>query len=554
MKFHVSATVIKRFTISSAAPRCWRWTYLTVDEGKVFTGGRGWSPIVSPDGEVAAARCSTWMFFGGSDAALGYFFAYDYLLPYWKEKLREELMRALLETTASYEDDSDGGRVAIARVGSKSKPVSFDDLVKDMTLNRQDIKTFAFKTRAMIARMEHIVKEAKWHESIYWHSAAHGVPKSLHCLSLNLAEEYAINSVARSRLPLPQYVYRLTDPSFHHVVLLSDNLLAVSVVISSTIKTSNNPEKLVFHVVTDKKTYASLHAWFALNTIDSAVVEVKGLHQYDWSHEVNVAVKEMLEIHHQIWNHKYQSLKKEDFEYGKENDHKLDVLSSSSISLLNHLRIYLPELFPELGRIVLLDDDVVVQQNLSSLWDLDLNQKVVGAVVDSWCGLDCCPGRKYKDYFNFTDPTISSSVDQNRCGWLNGVNVFDLGRWRQTNITAVYHQWLKLSLNSGFALWHPGALPPALLAFENHVHRIDSSWHIAGLGYRYSQADKHNLEAAAVVHFSGPAKPWLEIVSPETGGIVRDRGKKVGSSSLVLPDDIREDMFELLIVQRCRLP
>ncbi|KAL6570839.1 hypothetical protein OROGR_000389 [Orobanche gracilis] len=452
-----------------------------------------------------AARCSTWMLFGGSDAAL--------------EKLREELTRALLETTASYEDDSDGGGVGNVRVGSKSKPVSFEDLLKDMTLNREDMKTFAFRTRAMIARMEHIVKEAKWHESIYWHSAAHVVPKSLHCLSLNLAEEYAINSVARSRLPFPQYVYRLTDPSFHHVVLLSDNLLAVSVVISSTIKMSNNPEKLVFHVVTDKKTYASMHAWFALNTIDSAVVEVKGLHQYDWSHELNVAVKEMLEIHHQIWNHKYRSLKKEDFEYGKENDHKLDVLSPSSISLLNHLRIYLPELFPELGRIVLLDDDVVVQQNLSSLWDLDLNQKVVGTVVDSWCGPDCCPGRKYKDYFNFTDPTISSSVDQDRCGWLNGVNVFDLGRWRQTNITAVYHQWLKLSLNSGFALWHPGALPPALLAFENHVQRIDPSWHIAGLGDRYSQADKHNLEAAAVVHFSGPAKPWLEIGSPEVRGL-----------------------------------
>lgn len=194
-----------------------------------------------------------------------------------------------------------------------------------------------------IAKMELIVKTAQWHESIYWHLAAHGVPKSLHCLSLEMAEEYAANAAARSRLPLPQYVYRLTDPSFHHVVLLTDNILAASVVISSTLRTSRNPEKLVFHVVTDKKTYTSMHAWFAVNTIGSAVVEVKGLHQYDWSHEVNVAAKEMLEIHHQIWNRDYQSLKKEDLEHGNENYNKLDVLSPSSISLLNHLRIYLPE-------------------------------------------------------------------------------------------------------------------------------------------------------------------------------------------------------------------
>ncbi|GFP87887.1 probable galacturonosyltransferase 15 [Phtheirospermum japonicum] len=499
MKQYIWATENKRFTISIVRRRFWRRRCSAADEGEEFSGGRvRRPPIISPDDE--AAGCVTWRLFGGSDA----------------DQLREELTRALLEATTSNDNDVDGGRIVFSRVeGSNSEPVSFKDLVKDMTLNRQDIKAFAFKAKAMIARMEHMVKEAKWHESLYWHLAAHAVPKSLHCLSLNLAEEYAINALARSRLPPPQYVRRLTDPSFRHVVLLSDNILAVSVVISSTIETSTDPEKLVFHVVTDKKTYASMHAWFAINTIDSGVVEVKGLHQYDWSHEVNVAVKEMLEIHHQIWNHKYRSLKNEGFEYVKENDHKLDVLSPSSISLLNHLRIYLPELFPDLNNVVFLDDDVVVQRDLSSLWDLDLNQKVVGAVVDSWCGPDCCPGRRYKDYLNFTDPTVSSNVDPDRCGWLYGVNVFDLRRWRKTNITAVYHQWLKLSFNSGFALWHPGSLPPALLAFENHVHRIDHSWHVAGLGYRYPKADKHMLEAAAVVHFSGPAKPWLVIGSPE---------------------------------------
>lgn len=191
--------------------------------------------------------------------------------------------------------------------------------------------------------MEHLFKKARWHESVSWHVASHGVPKSLHCLSLEMAEEYAVNAKARSRLPSPQYIDRLTDPSFHHVVLLTDNILAASVVISSTFKTSSNPERLVFHVVTDKKTYTSMHAWFSVNTVDSAVVEVKGLHQYDWSHEVNVGVKEMLEIHNQIWNHNFQSLKEENLEYGSEIYHKLDVLSPSSFSLLNHLRIYLPE-------------------------------------------------------------------------------------------------------------------------------------------------------------------------------------------------------------------
>lgn len=58
-----------------------------------------------------------------------------------------------------------------------------------------------------------------------------------------------------------------------------------------------------------------------------------------------------------------------------------------------------------------------------------------------------------------------------------------------------------------------------MIAFEGYVHRIDPSWHLAGLGYQHPQVDKYMLEAAAVIHFSGPAKPWLEIGDPEVKGL-----------------------------------
>ncbi|PHU03160.1 hypothetical protein BC332_28411 [Capsicum chinense] len=40
------------------------------------------------------------------------------------------------------------------------------------------------------------------------------------------------------------------------------------------------------------------------------------------------------------------------------------------------------------------------------------------------------------------------------------------------------------NLNSGFELWNLGALSPSLITFEGHVHQINLSWNIAGLGYR----------------------------------------------------------------------
>lgn len=101
------------------------------------------------------------------------------------------------------------------------------------------------------------------------------------------------------------------------------------------------------------------------------------------------------------------------------------------------------QLFPDLNKIVFLDDDVVVQHDISSLWELDLNEKVVGAVVDSWCGENCCPGRRYKDYLNFSHPIVSSNFDPEHCAWLYGMNVIDLNSWRRANITTNYHRWLK---------------------------------------------------------------------------------------------------------------
>lgn len=91
-----------------------------------------------------------------------------------------------------------------------------------------------------------------------------------------------------------------------------------------------------------------------------------------------------------------------------------------------------------------MDDDVVVQHDISSLWELDLNGKVVGAVFNSCCGQNYCPRRKYKDYLNFSHPQISSNFDYDRCAWLYGMNILDLEAWRTTNMTRSYLSWMKL--------------------------------------------------------------------------------------------------------------
>ncbi|KAL7609954.1 hypothetical protein Lser_V15G12964 [Lactuca serriola] len=396
-------------------------------------------------------------------------------------------------------------------------PDNFTHLVTEMKSNKYDAKEFAVILKQMMERSEKEIKESKFSEVMNKHIAASSIPKSLHCLSLRLTDEYSSNAHARRQLPSPDLLPLLSSTSHHHFILSTDNILAASVVVNSAIQSSSSPEKIVFHVITDKKTYAGMHSWFALNSPSPAIVEVKGVHQFDFLTRDNVPVIEAVESDDGVRGYYYNGnhVSREEFRGNlgispRVFASKLQARSPKYISVLNHLRIYLPELFPTLEKVVFLDDDIVIQRDLSPLWDVDLGGKVNGAVEtckgeDTWV-----MSKRFKNYFNFSHPLISKHLDPQECAWAYGMNMFDLKTWRTTNIKQTYHTWLKQNLKSNLTLWRLGTLPPALIAFRGHVHGIDQSWHMLGLGYQ-NKTNIENVKKAAVIHYNGQSKPWLEI-------------------------------------------
>ncbi|CAM8965217.1 unnamed protein product [Rhodiola kirilowii] len=392
-------------------------------------------------------------------------------------------------------------------------PESFSQLVSDMNTNQYDVRTFAFLLRGMMDKFEKDIRETKFAELMNKHFAASAIPKGLHCLSLRLTDEYSSNAHARKQLPSPELLPILSNNSYHHFVLSTDNILAASVVVNSAISSSSNPEKIVFHIITDKKTYAGMHSWFALNPVSPTILEVKGLHQFDWLTRENVPVLEAVENHFGIRNYYHGN----HIAGANLSDvtprvfaSKLQSRSPKYISLLNHIRIYLPELFPNLEKIVFLDDDVVIQHDLSPLWAIDLEGKVNGAVETCKGEDEWVMSKRFRNYFNFSHPLIAKNLDPDECAWAYGMNIFDLRAWRMTNIRDTYHTWVKENLKSNLTMWKLGTLPPALIAFKGHVHPIDPSWHLLGLGYQ-SKTSVEDVNKAAVIHYNGQSKPWLEI-------------------------------------------
>lgn len=155
-----------------------------------------------------------------------------------------------------------------------------------------------------------------------------------------------MNANARLQLPSPELVPALVDNSYFHFVLASDNILAASVVANSLVHNSLYPEKVVLHIITDRKTYSPMQAWFSLHPSTPAIIEVKGLHHFDWLTKGKVPVLEAMEKDQRVRSHfrgGSSAIVANNTEKPYVIASKLQALSPKYNSLMNHIRIYLPE-------------------------------------------------------------------------------------------------------------------------------------------------------------------------------------------------------------------
>ncbi|WCJ37993.1 Galacturonosyltransferase 8 [Euphorbia peplus] len=327
--------------------------------------------------------------------------------------------------------------------------------------------------------------------------AAKSIPKSLHCLAMRLMEERIASPEKYTDEGKP-VAPELEDPKLYHYAIFSDNVIAASVVVNSAVKNAKEPWKHVFHVVTDKMNLGAMQVMFRLKDYNGAHVEVKAVEDYKFLNSSYVPVLRQLES---------ANLQRFYFENKLENATKdttnMKFRNPKYLSILNHLRFYLPEMYPKLHRILFLDDDIVVQKDLTGLWKIDMDGKVNGAV-------ETCFGsfHRYAQYMNFSHPLIKEKFNPKACAWAYGMNFFDLDAWRKEKCTEQYHYWQ--NLNENRTLWKLGTLPPGLITFYSTTKPLDKSWHVLGLGYNPS-IGPDEIRNAAVVHFNGNMKPWLDI-------------------------------------------
>ncbi|KAK1437192.1 hypothetical protein QVD17_02980 [Tagetes erecta] len=317
--------------------------------------------------------------------------------------------------------------------------------------------------------------EANFHmkqSAFLYQLAVQTTPKSLHCLSMGLTVEYFKTSPDGADLS-----ESLLNPDLHHYVIFSNNVLASSVVINSTVMHAKVSRKHVFHVLTDKQSFFSMKMWFFTTSYKDAKVHVLNIEDLDLlegQSSSHLSMPQELRL-------SFQSMSKSRTEY---------------ISVFSHLHYSLARIFPTLKKIILLDDDIVVQRDLSTLWNIDMNEKVIGAV--QFCKLKLGAIKNYLGKENY---------DADSCMWMSGINVIDLVRWRKKDVTKTYQGLVQRRLTGKTTL---GA---TMLTFQGLLFALDDSWVLSGLGHNYGITNEA-INKAAVLHFNGNMKPWLELGIP----------------------------------------
>ncbi|KAB2067459.1 hypothetical protein ES319_A09G228000v1 [Gossypium barbadense] len=326
--------------------------------------------------------------------------------------------------------------------------------------------------------------EANFHmkqSAFLYQLAVQTMPKSQHCLSMRLTVEYFRDNSFDQELPV-----KYSDPTLQHYVIFSTNVIASTVVINSTVMHARDSMNQVFHVLTNGQNYYAMKHWFLGNTFKDAIVEVLNIDPfipdfYDKTtpSHLNLPTEFRVSFH------------------GINNASAMHS-RTQYISIFSHSHYLLPEIFKNLEKVVVLDDDVVVQQDLSTLWSLNMGQKVMGAI--QICSVRLGQVRSYLGESNF---------HKNSCTWMSGLNVIDLARWRKLGISETHWKLVKeVSKKEG------SAALASLLTFQDLIYALDNDWVLSGLGHDY-ELSTQSIKKAAVLHYNGNMKPWLELGIPK---------------------------------------
>lgn len=181
-------------------------------------------------------------------------------------------------------------------------------------------------------------------------------------------------------------------------------------------------------------------------------------------------------------------------------------IHKGAISLATYYRLLLPELLAnEIDKVIYLDCDLVVEQDLSKLWQLDLSNDFLAAVPDMWIPSVSAPN----GLLNYQSLGISANSKYFNAGVL----LINLRKWRDENILGQAMDYLKNQKE--YIRFHDQDILNSLVASQ--WYELDPRWNLTPGIFEYTSWQESPfsetvydelVNAPYIVHFAASVKPW----------------------------------------------
>jgi len=167
--------------------------------------------------------------------------------------------------------------------------------------------------------------------------------------------------------------------------------------------------------------------------------------------------------------------------------------------VMNFSRFYLRQIYPDLGRIVYLDADLIVRGDLAELDRLaTLESRALAAVpigtFATWKGGIRRESRHVR-HLDFGEPVFN-----------NGIYVTDLAAWEEKGILEKLEGWIEVHRRS-LADFVFGTQSIMNLAFYRDFQPLPPEWNVRPLG-NDAAIPERTLRTAKILHWAGRRKPW----------------------------------------------
>lgn len=155
----------------------------------------------------------------------------------------------------------------------------------------------------------------------------------------------------------------------------------------------------------------------------------------------------------------------------------------------------------DVKRVIYLDSDLVVVDDIGKLWQVDLEGKILAA--PEYCRANLT---KYFTGEFWSDRVLAKKFEGRRACYFNtGVMVMDVEKWRRGGYTERVEEWMAVQKKKRINQ----SLPPFLLVMAGDIKAVDHRWNQHGLGGDNIEGKCRNLHPGPLVCSIGVGKGSL---------------------------------------------